>query len=331
MHIGLLYDSQTDPDDERQAEFDPPATIEALRQALELLGHHVTLMGSPEALLRGGPIGCCDIDLVFNIAEGGWGRCREAWAPILLDLYRIPYVGSDALALSLGLDKVVCKRLAVAEGIPTPRWVAIDHPAALPAEVPLTWPVVVKPRWQGSGRGIDSGAVVDSPAALNARVHWLHARCPEPMLIEEFIDYGELTVCVIGNDPPVAYPAIQRPIDPMSRLSCHVVKPTPSRWESPVVLEESLDVKARDIALHMVKVLGVHDMARVDLRVNRDGRLYFLEINPLPSFDPAGTIGLLAEYLGVTYTALIGQILDAALVRVGYYAKAHRCVPNTSK
>lgn len=327
MDIGLVFDLQTDPHDPRQAEFDPQATIEALRQALESLGHHVTLLGGPEDLLRSGPTQCCDVDLVFNIAEGGWGRCREAWAPILLDLYRIPYVGSDALTLSIGLDKVVSKRLAMAEGIPTPRWIAIDHPGALAAKVPLTFPVIVKPRWQGSGRGLDAGAVVNDQTALTARVSWLYARCPEPIVIEEFIDYGELTVCVIGNDPPVAYPAIQRPIDTATRLSCHLITPSSSQWECPIELDERLDARARDIAIAMVKVLGVQDMARVDLRVDRNGQLFFLEINPLPSFDPAGSLGLLAEYLGVTYAILIGRILDAALLRLGYLVNATRCDP----
>ena len=56
-------------------------------------------------------------------------------------------------------------------------------------------------------------------------------------------------------------------------------------------------------------------MARVDLRVDQDGQLYFLEINPLPSFDPDGSFGLLAEYLGLRYADLIGCVVDAAIRR----------------
>lgn len=318
MHIGLTFDLQTDPHDERQAEFDPPVTIDALRQALETLGHHVTLMGDAEELLRGGFKRWCDVDLVFNIAEGRWGRCREAWVPILLDLFNIPYVGSDALALSLGLDKVMSKRLAVAAGISTPQWISVNHPGLLPSSIPLRFPVIVKPRWEGSGRGIDPGAVVHDAQGLAHRAAWLFERCPEPILIEEFVGQGELTVCVIGNDPPTAYPAIQRPIDPATRLSYHVVKPAPASWESPIALDETLDARARTIACAMVETLDVRDVARVDLRADEQGQLWFLEINPLPSFDPAQSLGLLAEYLGVTYADIIGRILDAALQRFDY-------------
>jgi len=134
--------------------------------------------------------------------------------------------------------------------------------------------------------------------------------------VEEFIANGELTVCVIGNDPSIAYPAIQRPLDAATRLSCHVITPTPTRWDCPVTLDEALEEQARRIALEMFNALGCRDMARVDLRVDEQGRVYFLEINPLPSFDPSGSFGLLAEYLGTTYAELVSRMLEAARQRM---------------
>jgi D-alanine-D-alanine ligase len=143
-------------------------------------------------------------------------------------------------------------------------------------------------------------------------------RLRQPCLVEQFIPYGELTVFLIGNDPPQALPAIQRPLDPSSRLACHVAGSSASRsWLCPLELTPELDAEAGRIAGAVFEVLRCRDMARVDLRVDEAGGIYFLEINPLPSFDPQGAIGLLAEYLGVTYTQLIGQILNAALLRLG--------------
>lgn len=315
MHIGLLFDLQTDPNDERQAEFDPPQTIDALRRALESLGHHLTPINGVRELLRLGPKGCCSFDLVFNLAEGMDGRCREAWAPTLLDLFGIPYVGSDALALSLGLDKVMAKRLAKEAGVLTPAWQEFAAGAAV-GPVSLRFPVIVKPRWEGSGRGIDAGAVVTSQEALAQRVAWLTTRYPGPILLEEFVPAGELTVCLIGNEPPAAYPAIQRPLDPATRLSCHVVKPAPAAVINPLELGPALEQGARDAALTIFRLIGCQDMARVDFRVDEQQRVWFLEINPLPSFDPAGSFGLLAEYLGVSYANVIGRILDAAVRRL---------------
>lgn len=315
MRIGLTYDLQTDPADERQAEFDPPAVLDAVSGALAALGHEPVRLGGTAELLEQ-PQRLREVALVLNLAEGRDGRCREAWVPMLLELRGVPYVGSDPLALSLGLDKVMSKRLAAAEGIATPRWASADHPSRLPRQLPFPFPAIVKPRWEGSGRGIGAGAVVRTPETLAARAAWLAARCGGPLLIEEFIPSGELTVCVIGNSPPAALPAIQRPLDPATRLSCHVIRPIPSTGECPLVLDEPLDAEARRIAVRMFEAIGCRDVARVDLRADAQGRLFFLEINPLPSFDPEGSLGLIAECLGTTYAALIGRVLDAARQRL---------------
>ena len=86
-------------------------------------------------------------------------------------------------------------------------------------------------------------------------------------------------------------------------------------WLSPVELTPELDARARLAAAAVFQALRCRDMARVDFRVDEQGRLYFLEINPLPSFDPSGSLGLLAEYLGTTYAQLVGRILQAAVDR----------------
>ena len=315
MRIGLTYDLQTDPADERQVEFDSPATLSAVRGALEALGHEVVPLGGAEALLSE-PDRLKGVEAVFNLAEGRAGRCREAGVPVLLELHGLPYVGSDPLALALGLDKVMCKRLAASAGVATPRWVSVADPQALPEAIPLAFPLIVKPRHEGSGRGIDAGAVVFTREALAQRVLRLFERCPEPMVIEEFVGQGELTVCLIGNDPPVAYPAIQRPVDAGTRLAYHVVSPPPPRWACPLTLDEALDARARQMALEVFRLIGCRDLARVDLRVDEQGRLWFLEINPLPSFDPDGSLGGLAQCLGTSYTDLIGRILEAAVSRL---------------
>ncbi len=317
MRIGLTYDLQTNPSDDRQAEFDQPRTIAALEGALRRLGHDVLRLGNAQQLLAA-PARLEHVQLVFNIAEGSHGRCREAWVPMLLEQWGVPFVGSGVAAQALGLDKVMSKRLASASGLATPRWVVAspDDRLAMARAGELGFPLIVKPRAEGSGLGIDAGAVVHDMEALTRRVAWLTARLQAPCLIEEFISFGELTVFLIGNHPPVALPPIQRPLDFASRLACHVVGETARGWLCPVELTPALEHAASQIAVTMFETLRCRDMARVDLRVDEQGRPYFLEINPLPSFDPEGSVGLIAECLGTTYTQLIGQILNAALQRL---------------
>lgn len=316
MNIGLTYDLQTDPHDLRQAEYDSPRTIDAVEQALTELGHEVQRLGSARDLMVA-PDRLQGMELVFNIAEGSCGRCREAWVPTLLEMAGMPYVGSGPAALAMGLDKAMSKRMALACGVSTPAWVTVEHPDALPPTIPVEFPVVVKPRYEGSGIGIDEGAVVRDSNALHERVRWLHEQWQQPVVVERFIPHGELTVCVIGNETPIAYPAIQRPLDPASRLSTHVVTHQPVRWDAPLELTEQLDTQVRRMALLMFEAIGCCDMARVDFRVDERGAPWFLEINPLPSLDPEGSLGLLADYLSVTYGHLIGRIVETAAQRVG--------------
>ena len=319
MRIGLTYDLQTDPDDARQAEFDPPRTIQALETALHELGHDLVHIGNADALLAFKPR-LSSIDLVVNLAEGWDGRCREAVIPMLLELWRVPMVGSGATAQALGLDKLMCKRIAAASGLLTPAWIAIERPSDLLMAPPFGYPAIVKPRYGGSGMGIDPGAIVHDEADLHRRVQWAMQRFNQPCLVEELIPFGELTVFLIGNGPPEALPAIQRPLSPRSRLSCHVAREAEGApWLSPIELTPALDQAARRVAVTIFEALGCQDMARVDLRVDDQHRVYFLEVNPLPSLDPEGSLGLLAEYLGTTYRALVGQVVEASLKRMGMH------------
>ncbi len=322
MKLGLTFDVQTDPTEWRQAEYDPPGVIDQIVHAVTFLGHDVVRLGNAQALLANRS-SLAGVELVLNLAEGSHGRCREGWVPVLLDLWRVPYVGSDALALCLGLDKVASKRLAVAAGVPTPPWIVVDHPEKIPARLPFGWPAIVKPRYEGSGIGIDEAAVVHDAAALQQRVQWALAQFAQPVIVEQFIPDGEITVCVIGNNPPVAYPSIQRPIDPRSRLSSHVAPGAGGSWIAPLVLTDELERQTRRIALTMFAELGCADMARVDLRVDEAGRVWFLEINPLPSFDPAGSFGLLAEHVSLSYAQVLARILDAACARLHLLPAAH--------
>src|SRR3989338_4868111 len=211
MRIGLTYDLQTDPTDDRQAEFDQPRTIEALEAALQALGHTVIHLGSAEQLAAA-PWRLEEVALVFNLAEGSHGRCRVAWVPMLLEHWGVPSVGSGSVAQAIGLDKVMSKRLASASGVMTPRWALADSrdPISITRAGELKFPLIVKPRHEGSGLGIDAGAVVHDLPSLARRVEWLTRRLHQPCLVEEFIPFGELTVFLIGNRPPQALPVVQR-------------------------------------------------------------------------------------------------------------------------
>mgnify|MGYP001181014696 FL=1 len=115
MKIGLVYDLRDDYramgySEEQTAEFDSVETVDSVAGALERLGHEVVRVGHGKKLAQRFVIGE-RFDLVFSFAEGLSGRNREAQVPALCELYDQPYAFSDALTMSVCLDKSVAKRL----------------------------------------------------------------------------------------------------------------------------------------------------------------------------------------------------------------------------
>src|SRR5262249_53565594 len=210
MRIGITYDLKPEtpregPDDLHE-EFDSPLTIEAIAEALRGLGHEVEKLGDGRELIE--QLLARPPDLVFNIAEGqGVARSREARVPALLEMLGIPYTGSDPLTLAVTLDKDCAKRLAASEGVVVPRGMTISPESQLLIANPqsigeLPFPVIAKPAWEGSSKGIRSHCVVDRPADLPSVVESLRKDHRQPVLLEEFIQGDELTVGIVGNREP---------------------------------------------------------------------------------------------------------------------------------
>lgn len=325
MKIGLTYTvrSVANPHDDAEEEFDSPETIAAIAAAVQWLGHDVELLGDGLPLLRRlleGP----SPELVFNISEGrGIGRCREALAPAVLEMFGIPYTGSDPLTLAATLDKGCAKRLVHQAGVAVPAGVvvdrAVDEYSAQLAALPL--PAVVKPAFEGSSKGISRNSLVVERTGLLDAI----ARCREsygqPALVEEFIDGDELTVGILGNAPPVIL-GIMRVI-PLEHegpflygLDVKRDWRRQVRYETPARLNLADRAAVRHAALMAFRALGCRDVARIDFRL-RDGVPYFLEANPLPGLAPgAGDLVLLAEGMEIGHQELIGRILAAALDRL---------------
>ncbi len=325
MIIGMTYDLKTeyvfkvgDPPD-ANAEFDHPSTIEVIENAIASLGHTVVRLGSAEQLLK--KLDDVRVDLVFNVAEGLRGRNRESQVPILLEMKGIPYVGSDGLTQALTLDKVMAKRIFLGEGIPTPRFFEVHDPGQqLPPDI--SFPLIVKPRFEGSSKGISDKSVVHNVEELRAQTQWLMTTYREPALVEEFIQGTEFTVPVVGNDPPEALPVVQISID--GRTDLGDLFYTFSRIASgagyicPARIDAGVEKKLQELAIRVYRAVDCVDLGRVDFRIDREGSVYVLEINPLPSLSTEDVFQVICNRLGITYPQMIGRIIEAAVKRLGF-------------
>jgi D-alanine-D-alanine ligase len=328
MRIGIAYNLRDEVPEapgapvDHAEEFDSPATIEALAQVLASAGHSVERLGFGrgflERMLADPP------ELVFNIAEGLSGRSREAQVPAVCEMLGVACTGSDPLTLALTLDKDLAKRVVSSRGLATPRHLLVERLADLPGgDQPggLAFPLIVKPAWEGSSKGVRLASRVTTPAALREQVDFVLGGYGGPALIEEFCEGAEFTVGVIGNDEPRVIGVMQirhRTLPPGEFLYSLEVK---RDWENqveylvPPPVTAELLAALQKLALGCYRALGCRDVSRVDLRLRR-GVPHFIEVNPLPGLSPTyGDLPILAGRMGWSYPQLVLAIVQHALER----------------
>jgi D-alanine-D-alanine ligase len=324
LTVGLTYDLKSDyefkagdPPD-ANAEFDHPSTIGVIADAIKSQGVKVKKIGNAANLLE--QINSLNVDIVFNISEGISGRNRESQVPILLEMAGIPFVGADALTLALTLDKIMAKKIFIAERIPTPKFLEIKNTDSLTDTDHLKFPLIVKPRFEGSSKGLSENSRVENAEELRKQAEYIINAYKQPALIEEFISGQEFTVAVVGNDPPEVLPVVQIKIDGKLKLNDKFytfarISSNRLEYTCPSRIEAALNKKICELAAKTYEAVECRDFGRVDFRVDNDGNPYVLEINPLPSLSTEDVFPLVAKQIGLTYEEIIGKILNSALKR----------------
>lgn len=308
MRLGLTYNLKppgTEPavaDNDQFEEFDSVETIEALESAIRAAGHEPVRLGWGFEMLE--TLRCEQVDGVFNIAEGVGGRGRESQVPAVLEMLRIPCTGSDALAIALTLDKALAKVVAKSAGIATAPWFVNDAPK------PLTFPVFAKPAAEGSSMGITDRSLCRDEAQLNTAIE--HLSKYGPVLVEEFLPGDEFTVGIIGGEVLGVMQVLPRGSDKEFIYSLDVKRDYLNRVEYRLV--DAPDVA--EVALQVWRAFGLRDVARIDIRRDRNGIANFVEVNPLPGVHPINSdLVILARLAGISHPDLIGRIVKAATKR----------------
>jgi D-alanine-D-alanine ligase len=293
-------------------------TIGVIAKAIESQGFKVKKIGNVTSLLE--QIDQLGVDIVFNISEGISGRNRESQVPILLEMAGIPFVGSDALTLGITLDKIIAKKIFISEGIPTPKFFEVKTIESLSNADHLKFPLIVKPRFEGSSKGLNENSRVENMEGLKKQAEYVINTYKQPALVEEFISGQEFTVAVVGNDLPEVLPIVQIKIDGRLKLDNRFytfARITSDRLEyiCPAHITQDLSKKICQLAVRAYGSVECRDFGRVDFRVGNDGKPYVLEINPLPSLSTADVFPVVAKQVGMSYEEIIGKILRSAFKR----------------
>ena len=333
MRIAFTHNLRlTDSEDE--AEFDSADTVNAIAEGLRAGGHEVEKIEvtGPASRLAA-RIESYGPDLIFNTAEGRRGRAREAFYPALFEELGFPYTGSDAYVLTITLDKWLTKLVLGAQGIDTPRGRLLT-PDDLkrikdPGTLGLALPVIVKPNYEGSSKGIGDDAVVRDPRALADLLPRALRAYPSGVLVEEFVAGTDVTVPFLEGrgDEGILLP-VDYVVDPGARNRFNIydfrLKSADSskvQVRCPPDLPRDVSSRLRAISKAAGRAIGLRDVGRIDFRLGEDGRIYLLEVNALPSLERGASLFAAAAREGLDHPETLSVIVESAARRQGLVVK----------
>ena len=313
--------------DDRFAEWDTWETISAVEQALSTQ-HNVMMIEADhnafEYFKNNKP------DIVFNIAEGFAGISREAQIPAMLDMLMIPYTGSDPLTLATCLDKARTKEILSYYKIPTAKFFQVSSPDEIENDS-YSFPMVVKPVGEGSGKGIFSSSLVENEEALRKEAGRVIDEYKQPALVEEFLPGREFTVAMLGNGSATrVLPIIEITYDdfpegfiPLYSYEAKWILDSKENqldiYQCPARIGDSMKNSIEEICLKTYKVLRCKDWSRIDLRLDKYGVPNIIEINPLPGIlpDPKenSCFPKAARSAGMNYNEMLLSVLQVARER----------------
>jgi D-alanine-D-alanine ligase len=186
---------------------------------------------------------------------------------------------------------------------------------------PLHYPVIVKPNQEGTSKGITTKSVVDDEAGVRLRARELIEKYGQPALVEEYVTGREFTVGLLGERrprvlPPMEVVFLKQQTRPVYDYECKQDWEKHVRYEVPASLTKDELRAMEKVCRTTFQTLGCRDVARIDLRMTGDGRIYVIEVNPLPGLTPDySDLCLIANGAKIEYRSLIGEILSGAIKR----------------
>jgi D-alanine-D-alanine ligase len=299
---------------------------EEVAEALVKLGHEAVmheLDGSQKSLFA---LARTDCDLVFNLVESfGDDDTADFKIAAFLELIGKKYTGAGTNGLLLAQDKAVAKKIFAFHGIHTPTF-AKCYRGRLDFSHDLQFPVIVKPAREDGSIGIEFSAVVSSIRELMERMDWLHANFDSPVLIEEYIEGREMYVGVLGNDNAGALPVVELDLSKLPEGTPRIAAAEVKWGKGTKAYRDTKSAIATDLSEETVQLLQqtavaayqaleLRDYGRVDMRLQADGRVHVIEVNPNPWLSSRAEFAMAARKSGRTYTQLVGELIELAIAR----------------
>jgi D-alanine-D-alanine ligase len=252
-------------------------------------------------------------DRCFIALHGRYGE--DGTVQGALELLGIPYTGSGVMASSIAMDKTMTKRVWLAEGLPTPRYVLVRRDQLAAVSVAslvdaLGLPMIVKPAREGSSIGVTKVMTAqDVPAALTAA-----AQCDADILCEQCIVGDEVTCPVLGEGESAKALPVIRIVAPEGNYDYQNKYFTDdTQYLVPSGLPAAEEAAIEALVVKAYRVLGCRGWGRIDVMIDAATRQpYLLEINTSPGMTGHSLVPMSARAAGISYEALCSQLLTAA-------------------
>jgi len=236
-----------------------------------------------------------------------------------VEVIGLPYTGSSSWTTSLCLRKHVINSVLDRAGLPIPRF-AVVHPGEPTPHV--GYPAIVKPAAEDASIGVEQRSVVRNARQLAERVIAMHERWDE-VLVQKYVDGREVNVGIVGDQ---ALPIAEIDFKGMPRGMWRIVS-YKSKWETgcdedlgsvpqcPARLPKDLSEEIKRVALRAWRVSGGEGYGRVDMRIDRNGKPWILEVNSNPDFAPDAGLARMGRAAGYSYADMVHMICASALKR----------------
>ncbi|MBL8753541.1 MAG: ATP-grasp domain-containing protein [Planctomycetes bacterium] len=299
----------------------------SVTETLRGLGHEVHVLGVGDELR---PIRDAITEqkphIVFNIVSYFHDVVAyEAHVVSFLELCKQPYTGCNPRGITLAGDKALTKQILAWHRIPHPAFAVFplrSRKAKLPSR--MAFPVIVKATSEHGSAGIAQASVVHNDKELAERVEFLHRTLQGDVVVEQFLAGREFTVSVLGNERLESFPIWELWFDKLPEGN-ESIATSRVKWDEDYQKRIGLRTgRARDLApeveqrIHAIakrtyRALHLSGYARIDLRMDEQGRVFVIEANVNNDLTPGEDFPESAKQAGVDYPALLQRILNSGL------------------
>jgi D-alanine-D-alanine ligase len=326
--LALMHKELVPPEDQTghdvatadwKTEFDVSTTIRDLGHDLHMLGVGDELGGIRKTIHDWKP------HIVFNLLENFHDvPVFDQNVVAYLELLRASYTGCNPRGLLLSRDKALSKQLMTYHRIPTPAFTVVPLGRKPRPRKGLAFPVIVKSLTQEASTGISQASVVSDESKLRERVEFIHDNVGTDAIVERYIDGRELYVGILGNHRLEMFPVWEMLFSKMPeglwriatdqvKFSRRYQKKHGIRTDESNQLPEGAAAHVHHICKRVYRTLGLSGYARIDLRMDSEGRIYVLEANPNPQLAYGEDFAESAERIGISYENLMQRIINLGM------------------